>query len=270
MLDDRRFTLIRSLLSLKTRVVIAHRGGAKLGPENTLVAFDQAIALGVDGCECDVHLSADGDAVVIHDASLDRTTNAQGPVEARTVKELAQIDAGFTFAADGSFPFRDRGIGIPRLVDLLDRHRSVPWVIEIKGERVDLVRAVIRIVSDLGAEDRVIIGGFSHIAMDAVRRLAPRVATGASRREARRATRRAWFRLPPGRHAFSVLQMPLRVAGREVFGEPFVRYARRSSVPVHAWVIDDPNDMTRLTGWGVTGLITDRPDVALATAGRET
>ena len=255
--------MTRDLLSLRTPSVIAHRGGSRLRPENTLAAFEHAVSLGVDACECDVHASADADLVVIHDAQLDRTTNAHGMVERMTARELAQVDAAHAFGVDTGFPFRDRGIGVPRLADLLDRFRDLPWIVEIKGERPDVAVRVVRLLRDLKALDRVVIGAFSQAVLDAVRTLAPRLPTGASSLEARAAVRRAYFRLPIGRARFDVLQVPYRAHGREVFGEPLVRLARRAGTPVHAWVIDEPNDMKRLLQWGVTGLISDRPDLAL-------
>src|SRR5262249_34827190 len=85
-------------------IVYAHRGGSKLRPENTLIAFDHGLALGADGLEFDVHLSRDGVVVVHHDATLDRTTNGSGPLAALTADELGRLDAGYHF--DG---FRGRG-----------------------------------------------------------------------------------------------------------------------------------------------------------------
>src|SRR5579864_6919321 len=122
-----------ALLALDRVVAIAHRGGSRLRPENTLAAFDHALTLGVDGLECDVHLSSDGEVVVIHDDRLDRTTNASGPVAARTAADLGRLDAGFRFDEAAGFPYRGCGIGVPRLADLLDRAASVPLIIEIKG-----------------------------------------------------------------------------------------------------------------------------------------
>jgi glycerophosphoryl diester phosphodiesterase len=234
----------RALVSLAHPIAIAHRGGAKLRPENSPAAFDHAVSLGVTACECDVHLSSDGEVVVIHDATLDRTTNATGPVSARTARELADL-------------------GVPRLAELLDRHRGVEWIVEIKGARPDLAERTVGVLRDLDAIDRVIVGSFSQRSLDAVRQIAPKVATGASSREAHAAARRALFRLPWGRRPFQALQVPFRVRGREVFGESFVRQARRASVPLHVWVVDEPSDMRRLLSWGVTGLISDRPDIAL-------
>src|SRR5215510_2479468 len=98
---------------------IAHRGGSKLRPENTLAAFDHALSLGVDGLECDVHLSSDGEPVVIHDPTLDRTTDATGPVSAQTAKTLAGVDAGAKFAAGDARPYCGAGIGVPRLAEVL-------------------------------------------------------------------------------------------------------------------------------------------------------
>ena len=89
--------MLSSLLSLATPVVIAHRGGSRLRPENTMLAFERAVALGVDAIECDVHLSKDGQFVVIHDATVDRTTNATGPVAGFTAEALAGLDAAWGF-----------------------------------------------------------------------------------------------------------------------------------------------------------------------------
>ncbi len=114
--------------------VFAHRGGAGLAPENTRGAFRQAAALGVDGCELDVRLSKDGEVVVIHDATLDRTTDADGPVSALTAAELGRVDAGFRFGADAGFPWRGRGEGVPRLADVLADHPALPFIIEVKGD----------------------------------------------------------------------------------------------------------------------------------------
>src|SRR6478672_9388970 len=101
--------MLDSVLSLDRLTTIAHRGGGKLRPENTLAAFDHALQLGVDAIECDVHLSRDGEVVVIHDPTLDRTTDASGQVSDMTAAELANVDAGFRFSSNGGFPYRDAG-----------------------------------------------------------------------------------------------------------------------------------------------------------------
>ncbi len=105
------------LLSLDHLNVIAHRGGSKLRPENTLAAFDHAVTLGVDAIECDVQLSRDGEVVVIHDATLDRTTDARGPVSSLSAAELGRVDAGFHFGAAQGHPCRGKGVYVPRLAE---------------------------------------------------------------------------------------------------------------------------------------------------------
>lgn len=261
--------MITRLLSLDEVAVIAHRGGSKLRPENTMAAFDHAASLGVDGIECDVHLAADGVPVVIHDPTLDRTTDVSGPVAARTSAELARVDAGFRFAASDGCPFRGAGLGVPRLRDVLERHGTLACVIEIKGERAEAAARVLDVVDAAGAGERVIIGAFSHRVLAEVRRLAPAIPTSASGPEVRSALWRSRVYLAPRHPAYRLVQAPFRLAGRQVFGRRFVRAVRQAQIPFQAWIIDTEQDMTALLDWGVTGLISDRPDTAMrVVAGR--
>ena len=141
--------------------VIAHRGGAALRPENTMTAFDHAVALGAGGIELDVRLSRDGIAVVHHDASLDRTTNASGALGARTTLELSGVDAAYRFQPERGYPLRGRGIGVPRFRTVLEHYRDMPLIVELKGRDSALVAAVVGDIRALGAVDRVCVGGFS-------------------------------------------------------------------------------------------------------------
>src|SRR5690242_13612077 len=150
-------------------LVFAHRGGSRLAPENTIPAFDRGLELGADGLELDVHLSRDGVLVVHHDATLDRTTNASGPIAALTAAELAQIDAAFHFRADEAYPWRGRGIGVPTLREVLGRYPGVPIIIELKVNTIDMARAIVDEVRAAGAAARVCIGGFGLRVVRAVR-----------------------------------------------------------------------------------------------------
>jgi glycerophosphoryl diester phosphodiesterase len=252
------------LLSLTAVSAIAHRGGSKVRPENTLAAFAHAASLGADAIECDVHLSRDGEVVVIHDFTLDRTTNATGPVSAKTARELAAVDAGYRFGSAGQYPFRGQGIGVPTLHEVLMQTPAMPVVIEIKGEDERTVRRTLDVVDGAGARGRVVIGAFSHRVLSYVRSEAPDVPTGASSIEARSAVRRAFFGFSQRNDAFDVFHVPFVWHGRRRFGRRFVRAARRSGRPVQAWIVDDADQMRLLLGWGVTGIISDRPDVAVA------
>ena len=91
----------------------------------------------------------------------------------------------------------------------------------------------------------------------------PALVTSASRAEGRQALTRSYLWLSPKRPVFQLFQMPFRLQGRQIFGRGFVQAARRGGLPVHAWIVDDPADMRRLIGWGVTGIISDRPDLAV-------
>jgi glycerophosphoryl diester phosphodiesterase len=255
--------LVSRLLSLSPPVAIAHRGGAKLRPENTLPAFEHALTLGVDALECDVHLSRDGEPVLIHDATLDRTTDAFGPVSGLTADELSRVDAGYRFGASERFPFRGRGVSVPRLSALLDRSAGVPVIVEIKGEDPRIANRVIDVVSACAAEGRIVLAGFSQVVLATARRRAPDLVTSASRLEVQAALRRAYVRLAPSRAGFQLMQVPLRLRGQRVLSRTFVRVLRRAGIPVQAWIVDEIEDMQRVLDWGVTGIISDRPDRAV-------
>ena len=216
-----------SLLSLSEPVVIAHRGGSRLRPENTLASFDHAIALGVDALECDVHLSRDGEPVVIHDATLDRTTDAIGPV----ARPHAPTSSRGWMPASGSapttaHPFRGRGIGVPRLATLLERYPADADRHRDQGRPAGGRRASargrarsgrrrprdLRRLQPRGPRDAPPAG-----AGRADQRLARRDPADAAGRRRLDAARRAGYRL---------VQVPLRFDGRQVFGPDFVRAVR--------------------------------------------
>ncbi len=257
--DPRRF-------ASRERLVFAHRGGAKLAPENTIAAFDEGLAHGSDGIECDVHLSRDGIPVVIHDATLDRTTNDTGPVSVRTADELARVDAGYHFARDGGFPYRGRGIGVPTLAEVTRRVGDRRVIIEMKHGDPALARAVVDVVRRSDALDRVCVGSFHHCALEVVRAEEPSLATSASELEARWTLYRSWSRWPFKRQRpYQAFQVPERAGRLTVISPAFLRQAHQDNTRVDVWVVDVPEDMVRLFDWGVDGVISDRPDVAVKT-----
>jgi glycerophosphoryl diester phosphodiesterase len=239
-------------------MVYAHRGGAALAPENTLVACQTGLDAGADGIELDVRLSLDGVAVLMHDATLDRTTDAAGPVDRRTAAELAALDAGFRFERDGATPFRGRGIGVPSLRDVLGRHRETSLIVELKSSHPRLARAVVEEIHAAGAVGRVTVGSFQKGALDAVRALDPAIRTGADTDEVRSGL--DGVRASP---IFEVFQVPEVYAGMRVVTPEFIVRAHDAGVKVVVWTVNRPDDMSRLLAWGVDGLITDRPDLAV-------
>ena len=257
--------------------VFAHRGGCDLGPENTIAAFDLGMAAQADGLELDVHLSADGVVVVHHDKTLDRTTDATGPVAAKNADELARVDAGYRFARGGAFPFRGQGIGVPTLADVLRRYRGVPTIIEIKVYTTAMGDAVAQEIRRANALDYVCVAGFGRLSARAARAALPGVPASACHAEVRLALYRSWLRWPIRRAAYHTYQVPESAEGTRIVSPRFIRYAHQASFKVQVWTVDEEDDMRRLLAWGVDGLISNRPEVGvrvrdefLATKGTKT
>jgi glycerophosphoryl diester phosphodiesterase len=228
-------------------IVFAHRGGGGLGPENTVAAFDRGLAAGADGLELDVQFSRDKIVVVHHDRTLDRTTRAQGPLNARTAVELAAV-------------------GVPALRDVLARYPHTGIIIELKEPGAELALAVVDEVRAARAADRVCLGSFSLSALRAVRAAAPEVPTSGARFEVRMALYKSWCGLSPGRVPYQAFQVPEASGTTRVISPRFVRLAHKAGIAVHVWTVDAPDDIRRLLDWGVDGIISDRPDVAAQVA----
>jgi glycerophosphoryl diester phosphodiesterase len=248
-------------------LVIAHRGGAGLWPENTLHAFEGAHALGADVLELDVRPSAEGELVVVHDATLGRTTDGAGPVSARTVAELKRLDAGHRWTADGgrTFPFRGRGLTVPTLREVFERLPAARFNIEPKDESAETVGRLCRLIRERKVAERVVVGSFRQSLIEEFRRACPEVATAAGPVEAGKflALYRAGL-ASSFSPAMQALQIPEHAGGVPVITAEFVAAARERNLQVHAWTINDEAAMRRLIGAGVDGIMTDYPDRLLA------
>jgi glycerophosphoryl diester phosphodiesterase len=245
-------------LSFGRPQVFAHRGGAALRPENTLLAFDYGMSLGADGLELDVHLSRDGVVVVLHDRTVDRTTNGRGPIADLTADDLARLDAGYHFEG-----FRGAAGGVPTLEAVLRRYPGVPLIIELKVNEPVLAHKTIDEVRAAGALERVALGSFGTRVLRAARAYEPRILTGASREETRLALYRSWARWPVRHPSNDAFQVPEISGSTRVVSPRFVRYAHETGVAVQVWTVNDAADMRRLLDWGVDGLISDHPDLAV-------
>jgi glycerophosphoryl diester phosphodiesterase len=252
-------------------LVIAHRGGSALRPENTLSAFENAAALGADVLEMDVRATADGKIVVIHDATVERTTEEVGAVAARTFESLQKLDAGYRWTTDGgrTFPFRGKGIRVPALAEVFARFPGKRMNIEIKPAETAFAESLCRLVRRSGRSDLVLIASVQQAALDAFRGACPEVATSMTPRE-------GWvfygFHLAHLSAALSpraaALQMPYRFRGRMVASSDLVRAAHARNVRLHAWTVNEEPVMRQLIANGVDGIITDRPDLLLGALGR--
>ncbi len=239
----------------------AHRGGSGLAPENTMAAFDHGLELGADGLELDVHLSKDGIVVVHHDRRLNRTTNLQGELATFTAAELGRADAAFHFKRGEGYPFRGAGIGVPTLQAVLERHRDRRVIIEMKVNHSECARAVVDVVRETDAVDRVCLGAFGLRVLRAARALEPAIATSAAREEVRWALYRSWCRWPVSRVPYAAYLVPEFAGGTRVVSPRFVEYAHRAGLAVQVWTVDNEADARRLLSWKVDALITDRPDL---------
>lgn len=231
-------------------LVFAHRGGCALGPENTIAAFDLGMAAGADGLELDVHLSSDGIPVVHHDDTLDRTTSARGPIGARTAVELARISAGCP-------------LGIPSLADVLRRYPGVPLIVEMKVDSAPMGEAVAGAVRAAGAAGHVCAAGYGSRSAAAARRALPEMASSACHGEVTWALYRSWARIPVRRPRYGGYQVPEVAGGHQIVSPRFIRHAHGAGLKVQVWTVDDEPEMRRLLSWGIDGLITNRPDLAV-------
>lgn len=231
------------LLELGARLVIAHRGASAERPENTLPAFERALELGADAVELDVRLSRDGAAVVVHDATLDRTTGGRGPVRARDASELA-------------------GFGIPTLARVLAAFPDAELLIEVKEASAQ--REVARVIAQAGAEHRCVAAAADAAALEIFR--GGRVAICGARRDIAVLRLRSALGIAPGRPSYSVMSVPLSYRGIPVATRSFFRAAASEGVPVHVWTVDDATMAVHLWSAGAAGIVTN--DVAAVVGAR--
>ncbi len=228
---------------------IAHRGASGRAPENTHAAFAAALALGAEAIELDCQLSSDGELVVIHDETLDRTTDGGGPVGDRTAAELATLDAGAWF--DPSY----RGERIPRLADVLMQldGKRVTLNVEIKSAR-DVGRIepkLAALVSDARAAEWVVFSSFHTEAVRAMRAAAP------------------WARLgvlcdedPRDRGLALALEVgaEMLIPGRRWIDPRIVEETHVRGLDVWVWTVNEPGEMRRLIALGVDAIFSDWPE----------
>ncbi|MFO7742549.1 MAG: glycerophosphodiester phosphodiesterase family protein [Anaerolineae bacterium] len=238
-----------SFLTAGRTLNIAHRGASAVAPENTLAAFEKAAQLRADGIELDVRLCADGVPVVIHDPSVDATTDGSGRVAGMTLAELKQLDAGSWFGPAFA------GERIPTLAETVATVGDQLLLnIELKGEGLvdrGLVRAVVDLVEHHRLAERVLVSSFNLLALRHVQEIAPQILTGmlytirARLALARLVSARPYTAMHP--HA-------------RTLDEGHMNWIREHNHRIHVWTVDDSSEMRRLVQWGVDGIMTNVPD----------
>ncbi len=242
----------------------AHRGASARAPENTLEAFRLGMEAGAGGLELDVHMTLDGEIVVIHDPTVDRTTNGSGAVARMTLEEIGALDAGYSFTQDGgsTYPYRGLGLRVPRLAEVYEEFPEAPVNIEIKEAQPGVERAVLEVIREAGAEGRTLIASNRHGVVRRFRRISGgTILTAASRREIARFYLLSRLHLERlYRPAYDALQVPPEYRGTRVATPRFLEAAHARGVRVDVWTINDPGEMRRLLDLGADGIMTDSPE----------
>ncbi len=240
-------------------LLIAHRGGAALAPENTILAFGRALHWwGADMLELDVRPTREGEAVVLHDATLDRTTDGSGPIAEFEAERLEELDAGYHFTPDEgvSHPFRGQGLRVPTLLEVLRAFPDTRVNIEIKDGRAQA--GVRRAIREAGAAGRVLVaGGRRRDRLALTDQGLPVSASADELRFFATQLRLGKVLIPP---EVDALQLPLYHQERLLPDRRLVEAAHAFNIAVHVWTINEPAEMRLLLDNGVDGIMTDRPD----------
>lgn len=240
---------------------VGHRGAAAVAPENTLPGFRHASDVGADAVELDVQCSRDGELMVIHDDSVDRTTGGSGRVEEMTRSELKELDAGHGFTPDRgrSFPYRGEGVRIPTLDEVARATADLPMIVEVKSERAGHALATWLAGEGATHRDRIVVGGFDPNQVEPAARAArwrcayqdellPFVLLG----------KIGLDRLASSPAADAAM-VPEKRWGIRVVTSGFCRHAHREGMGVFVWTVNRPVRMRRLLDRGVDGLVSDAP-----------
>jgi glycerophosphoryl diester phosphodiesterase len=250
--------------------VIAHQGGEGLWPSNTMYAFERAAKMGVDMLDLDVNMTQDGVLVVVHDDSVDRTTNGKGKIKDLTLEQVQKLDAGWYWPQESletdPHLFRGQGIRIPTLEEVFKAFPKMPMTIEIKQDEPSIAQPFCEMLRKYNMTDKVIIPSFRERAILDFRAACPEVMTAMTESEVRNLI---FFgdlvgRAPQAR----ALQVPTTAGPIQVVTPGFVSFATARSWVVQPWTINDESEMRNLIQMGVHGINTDRPDVLMKVLGR--
>ena len=245
-------------------VNFAHRGASERAPENTIEAFRLAVEARAGGLELDVHMTRDGEVVVIHDATVDRTTDGSGTVAGMTLGELRGLDAGYRFSPDGgrTHPYRGRGVRIPTLAEVCEEFPTTCLNIDIKEPQPGAEKAILQVIREAGAQERSLVVSQNNAVVRRFRKVSGgRIPTGASRLETATFYILGRLRLERLlRPAYEALQVPTEHRGIALVTPRFVEAAHSRGARVDVWTINDPGEMRRLLDLGADVIMTDRPE----------
>ena len=251
-------------------LVIAHQGGDGVWPGETMFAYQNAVKLGVDVLEMDIHITEDGVLVLMHDETVDRTTDGSGEIESMTLEELKKLDAGYDWSTDdgATFPFRGQGLKVTTLEEVFAAFPDKHMTIEIKKTNTSMIKPFCELIRKHKMEDKVLAASFYDDKLKEFRKECPEVATSSAKNE----TTAFVLLTKPFLGSFYSpkffsLQVPEESGGITVMTPAFVKAAHERNLAVEPWTINDAETMKKLIDWGVDGIITDRPDILMEVLG---
>lgn len=235
--------------------VFAHRGARRVAPENTLPAFDRALAMGVAGIEFDVHLTTDGRLVVIHDFTVDKTTDGRGAVTAMSAAEVRRLDAGSHF--DVAFA----GVQVPFLEEVLDlvgdRCRLNIEIKSMNPYANDASAAVAAVIRDRNLYAQVLVSSFNPVTLIKLRHLDPKIALGMLYGgEMPEFLRQVW--------AGPLIHPEAQHPEHTLIDAAYMQWARTLACAVNTWTVNDVEEARRLAALGVDVIMSDVPDQIMA------
>ena len=227
-------------------LVIAHQGGDGVWPGDTMFAFEQAVAIGSDVLEMDAHITKDGEIVLMHDETVDDTTDGTGLIEDMTLAEIKQLDAAYDWSLDNgqTFPYRGQKIQVPTLRELFEKFPDMRYLIEIKLTKNPMAQPFCDLIREYDMQEKVIVGSFHDEAMAQFRATCPEIATSGSRGEV--TTYVILGKLFLGGFVmpeYQSLQVPWERSeskGIPIMTERFIREAHAKNLHVEPWTVNDP------------------------------
>ncbi len=247
----------------KSSIRIAHRGGMALYPENTLEAFHFSVDKhNVEMLELDLQITKDSKVIVLHDDSIDRTTNGKGNVIDLSYEEISEFDAGYNFKDEkGKFSFRDQGVIIPLFEEVLKQLPDTYLNIELKGNNPQLVEKVQLLITNYNAEDKILIGSANYFQNKRVHKHLPNCGHYLSRLDLYVFLLVGCFGLLKKYwDKFLTVEAPIEYHGIPVY-QIYLKAAEKLGKPLFIWGADDRDSIQKLSKDDVAGIMTDRPDL---------
>jgi glycerophosphoryl diester phosphodiesterase len=247
-------------------LIMAHRGESGNIPENTILALEAAIDIGVDVLESDIRFTKDDVPILYHDEDLVRITGKDEKVRKKKLDELMQFDLGYNFTTDvgRTYPFRGRGLTVVTLEEALKRFPNIILNLDIKDTFKEAPDEVARILLENGRTEKIMIASFNPKQLKRFRKKAPMIPTSAHPNEVRNfiiGVRMRAMGMFVRSIAYRAFQVPEAMGSMQIITPNFVKAAHDKDIAVHVWTINNRPDMERLLDMEVNGIFTDFPSV---------